>query len=121
MRVKSLVPMAHVADVEASAAFYAKLGFAVCGSFTPDGDSAPSWVSLVSDGAELMLARASEPVVPDQQAVLFYLYCAEVGAMRSQLIEAGLKPGEIAKPFFNPDGEFRLVDPDGYVLMIAHL
>ena len=121
MRVKSLVPMAHVADVESSAAFYAKLGFEVQGSFTPDGESAPSWVSLVSDGAELMLARAREPVVPDQQAVLFYLYCADVEAMRAQLIEAGLAPGEIARPFYNPHGEFRLVDPDGYVLMIAQL
>ena len=121
MRVRSLVPMAHVADVEESAAFYAKLGFEVQGSFTPPGESAPSWVSLVGDGAELMLTRASEPVIPDQQAVLFYLYCADVAAMRVQLIEAGLEPGEIAKPFYNPDGEFRLVDPDGYVLMIAHL
>ena len=121
MRVRSLVPMAHVADVEESADFYAKLGFEVCGSFTPPGDPAPSWVSLMADGAELMLARASEPVVPEQQAVLFYLYCADVEAMRVQLIEAGLTPGEIAKPFYNPDGEFRLVDPDGYVLMIAHL
>ena len=121
MRVKSLVPMAHVADVEASAAFYAKLGFEICGSFTPDGDSAPSWVSLVSDGAELMLARASVPVVPDQQAVLFYLYCEDVAARHAQLTETGLAPGPIAKPFYNSHGEFRLVDPDGYILMITHL
>ena len=121
MRVKSLVPMAHVADVEASAAFYAKLGFEVGGSFTPPGEAARSWVSLVSDGAELMLARASAPVVPDEQAVLFYLYCEDVEARHAQLAEAGLAPGPITKPFYNPDGEFRLVDPDGYVLMITHL
>lgn len=121
MRVKSLVPMAHVAEVEASAAFYSKLGFEVQGSFTSDGDSAPSWVSLVSDGAELMLSRATAPVVPDQQAVLFYLYCEDVEARHAQLAEAGLAPGTIAKPFYNPHGEFRLVDPDGYVLMITHL
>ena len=121
MRIKSLVPMAHVADVEASAAFYAKLGFEVQGSFTPPEDDAPSWVSLISDGAELMLARASEPVVPDQQAVLFYLYCEDVQARHAQLANEGLEPGPITKPFYNPHGEFRLVDPDGYVLMVTHL
>jgi predicted enzyme related to lactoylglutathione lyase len=119
--VASLVPMAHVADVGASASFYEALGFAREGSFTPPGEQAPAWVSLRSGRAGLMLARASEPVVPGQQAVLFYLYCADVAAMHRQLAAEGLAPGPIATPFYNPDGEFRLVDPDGYVVMVAHL
>lgn len=119
-RVGSLVPMAHVADVEAATAFYEKLGFEVCGSFTPPGDDRPSWVSLRSGPAELMLNRASEPVVASQQAVLFYVYCPDVEAMHRELAGAGLDPGPIAKPFYNPEGEFRLVDPDGYVVMVAH-
>lgn len=119
--VASLVPMAHVADVAAARAFYEKLGFEVCGSFTPPGEEAPAWVSLRSGAAELMLSRASAPVVPDQQAVLFYVYCRDVADMRRQLAADGLEPGPIAKPFYNPQGEFRLVDPDGYVVMVAHL
>lgn len=119
--VRSLVPMAHVADVRASMDFYAKLGFEVIGSFTPPGEEQLSWAALRSGTAQLMLARASEPVVPAQQAVLFYVYCPDVAAMHAQLIEAGLEPGAIARPFYNPDGEFRLVDPDGYVVMVAHL
>lgn len=119
-RVTSLVPMAYVADVAASAAFYEKLGFEVGGSFTPPGEDRPSWVSLQSGCAELMLARASEPVVASQQAVLFYLYCRDVAGMHGALADAGLAPGPIAKPFYNPDGEFRLVDPDGYVVMVTH-
>ena len=118
-RVLSLVPMAYVADVAASAAFYEKLGFEVGGSFTPPGDDAPSWVSLQSGPAELMLARASEPVVAAQQAVLFYIYCGDVATLHGQLTAAGLEPGPIARPFYNPQGEFRLVDPDGYVVMAA--
>jgi hypothetical protein len=113
--------MAHVADVLAAAAFYEKLGFGICGSFTPPGDAAPSWVSLRSGTAALMLARASEPAVPRQQAVLFCVYCADVEAMHSELAEAGLEPGPIGKPFYHPEGEFRLVDPDGYVVNVAHL
>ena len=119
-RVASLVPMAHVADVGASAAFYAALGFEACSSFTPPGEDRPSWLWLRSGGAELMLARASEPVVASRQAVLFYVYCEDVEAMRGRIAEAGLDPGPIAKPFYNPGGEFRLVDPDGYVVIVAH-
>jgi hypothetical protein len=113
--------MAYVADVAAAAGFYEKLGFEICASFTPPGDSAPAWVSLRSGPAELMLSRASEAVVPEQQAVLFYVYCADVEAMHRELAEAGLEPGPVGWPFYNPEGEFRLVDPDGYVVMVAHL
>jgi catechol 2,3-dioxygenase-like lactoylglutathione lyase family enzyme len=120
-RVRSLIPMAYVADVVASIAFYGKLGFEMAGSFTPPGEAGPSWVSLISGRAELMLSRASEPVIAAQQAVLFYVYCEDVAAMHSALAGAGLEPGPIATPFYNPRGEFRLADPDGYVVMVAHL
>jgi predicted enzyme related to lactoylglutathione lyase len=113
--------MAHVAEVAAAVAFYEKLGFEVAGSFTQPGEDGPAWVSLRSGGAELMLARASEPVVAAQQAVLFYLYCPDLAAMHDRLAAAGLAPGPVARPFYNPEGEFRLVDPDGYVVMVAHL
>jgi catechol 2,3-dioxygenase-like lactoylglutathione lyase family enzyme len=119
--IAALVPMAYVADVAASTGFYGKLGFEIVGSFTPPGEEGPSWVSLRSGRAELMLARASEPVVAAQQAVLFYVYCEDVQGFHAQLAEAGLGPGPIARPFYNPDGEFRLADPDGYVVMVAHL
>jgi predicted enzyme related to lactoylglutathione lyase len=113
--------MAHVADVAAAAAFYEHLGFETEGSFTPPGEEQPSWISMKSGNARLMLTLASEPVVPSQQAVLFYVYCADVAAMHRQLGEAGLGPGPIACRFYNPNGEFRLVDPDGYVVMVTHL
>jgi hypothetical protein len=31
-----------------------------------------------------------------------------------------LVPGEIARPFYAPQGEFELVDPDGYIVMVTH-
>ena len=67
-----------------------------------------------------MLAAATEPVEPDKQAVLFYVYCDDVTAFREQLIQAGVEAGPIRSPFYAPRGEFRVVDPDGYVLMISH-
>lgn len=85
-----------------------------------DGAAAPTWAWLHSGGADLMLARASDPVIADQQAVLFYLYVEDVAAKRDELAAAGITVGEIATPFYSPRGEFRVADPDGYVLMISH-
>jgi len=120
-RIRSLVPLAHVAALGASVAFYELLGFEVGASFTPPGHETPAWVWLTSGEAALMLSLADEPVVARQQAVLFYVYCEDVEAMHTQLSEAGLAPGPVSNPFYNPKGEFRLVDPDGYVVMVAHL
>ena len=67
-----------------------------------------------------MVARASEPVEPDRQAVLFYLYVDDVAAAQEALAAAGAEVGPITTPFYAPKGEFRLTDPDGYCLMISH-
>ena len=121
IQTKRLVAMAFIADVPQSVTFYEHLGFSVANNFTPPDAEVPSWAWLESDGAHLMVARASEPVVPEQQAVLFYLYVEDVAAAREILATAGLNPGPIATPFYAPRGEFRLVDPDGYCLMITHV
>jgi hypothetical protein len=86
----------------------------------PPEASDPAWAWLKSGIAQLMLAKASEPVVASQQAVLFYLYVEDVAAKREELRTGGVEAGDIKYPFFAPRGEFRVTDPDGYVLMIAH-
>ena len=55
-----------------------------------------------------------------QQAVLFYLYYDDIAAVRAELAARGLPVGEMKFPFYCPKGEFRLMDPDGYVLMLTH-
>ena len=49
-----------------------------------------------------------------------YVYCDDVLVYRAQLVESGIECGAVTHPFYNPKGEFRVTDPDGYVLMIAH-
>lgn len=120
MMLKSLVPMAFVLSVRRSIEFYAKLGFEVGNTHTPEGGVEPVWAWLKSGGAHLMLAQASEPVDPEKQAVLFYVYCPGLAEFRSTLIEAGVEAGPIQHPFYAPGGEFRVTDPDGYVLMVTH-
>ena len=119
MKTQSLVPMVSVADVERSIAFYDHLGFEIGNTFACEGETKPSWAWLQSGDAQLMLAAANEPIA-DKHTVLFYVYTEDVAAARMSLIEAGLSPGEITTPFYAPLGEFELVDPDGYVIMVTH-
>jgi catechol 2,3-dioxygenase-like lactoylglutathione lyase family enzyme len=120
MKTRNLVPMVLVADVERSIAFYGLLGFEVGNTFAEEGATAPAWAWLRCGEAQLMLAAADEPIVADQQRVLFYLYTDDVAVARAKLAEEGLKPGEISNPFYAPRGEFEVKDPDGFVLMITH-
>jgi predicted enzyme related to lactoylglutathione lyase len=112
--------MAFVAEVERSIAFYELLGFEVANTFTEEGETGLAWAWLQCGEANLMLAAADGPIPADQQKVLFYLYTDDVAVARQSLADAGLSPGEIWTPFYAPRGEFKLVDPDGYVLMITH-
>jgi len=118
--LNALVPMAFVDSVPRSIEFYERLGFVVGNTFVPPDQTEPSWAWLKSGGAQLMVARASEPVVPSQQAVLFYLYCDNVALYREELQNADVVTGEITYPFYAPRGEFRVTDPDGYALMVTH-
>ena len=112
--------MVFVAEVQRSIDFYKQLGFAVGNTFAADGAAKPTWAWLHSDEAQLMVAAASEPVVADQQRILFYLYTDDVAAAHTDLAQAGLNPSRITTPFYAPRGEFEVRDPDGYVLMISH-
>ena len=119
--IRSFIPHAFVRDVPASIAFYERLGFTVGNSFTPDGADAPAWCWLRSERGDLMLGTATEAVVPEQQRVMFYGYCDDIAATHSELAEAGMEPGPITKPFYNPGGEFKLTDPDGYAIWVAQI
>lgn len=120
MKTVQLVPMTFVSDIERSIDFYKHLGFEVGNTFAADGGTKPSWAWLQSGSAPLMLATANESIIADQQRILFYIYTEDVPTAHATLTEAGLNPGPIATPFFAPRGEFKVVDPDGYVLMIMH-
>ena len=117
-RVTGLIPMAHVADVQRSVDFYKRLGMELRGSLkNSSGDL--QWAHVACEQAELMLARASEPVVASQQAVLFYLYSPDLVALRDHLIAAGVRVSPITYPAYMPKGEIRIDDPDGYCLLIG--
>ena len=117
--------MIHVADIERSAAFYRLLGFEI-GNFVPREGGPMHWAWLYAPaapdwkrGPNLMLTRNDRPINPDGADVLLYLYAADLPAMRDHLLAAGITAGEIKYPDYLPNGEFRIDDPDGYIVMIA--
>jgi len=122
--INSVVPMIHVAELERSINFYQLLGFEV-GNYVPR--SGPMhWVWLYAPtaadwkrGPNLMLTRSMRAIDAGAQEVLFYLYAKNLALLRSTLLVEGVNAGEIEYPDYLPDGEFRIEDPDGYILMIA--
>jgi catechol 2,3-dioxygenase-like lactoylglutathione lyase family enzyme len=113
-----------VADIDRAAAFYRLLGFEI-GNFVPrEGPMHWAWLYApgVPDwrrGPNLMLTRNARPINADGADVLFYLYAADLPALRNHLLAAGISASEIKFPEYLPNGEFRVQDPDGYIVMIA--
>lgn len=117
-RVTRLIPMAHVADVRRSADFYGLLGMQIRGCLRNASDEL-QWAHIACEQAELMLTRASEPMIASQQAVLFYLYSPDLIALREHLLANGVGVSPITYPEYMRKGEIRVEDPDGYVLLIG--
>jgi catechol 2,3-dioxygenase-like lactoylglutathione lyase family enzyme len=120
MTIKAMVPMAHVAVVARSIAFYEALGFTVTNTMGPEGEP-PTWAALASGGAELMLVAANGAIDMSRQGVIFYVYSDDVRGLRGRLTAAGIEAGPLSLPPHNPNGEFRVLDPDGYLVMVTHI
>jgi hypothetical protein len=143
--VHRCVTYVHVADVEASLAFYAGLGFAAVNTLR-DPQGRAFWALARSGdggdgserGAEIMFARASGPIDPAAQAVLFYMYSSDVRALRGHLLGRGLHDGgvftgqagpndgrrvvfAVAARDYMPGGEMRVADPDGYCVLVGQV
>lgn len=135
--VLGFVPYAHVADVNVSVEFYKLFGMSLHSRFGPEG--APFWARMKGEHSDLMLASATEPIDPRVQAVLFYLHVDDLSSLRAHLLASGVADGgpykgategefprsgllfEITNPFYMPEGEMRVHDPDGYVLLVGQL
>ena len=122
--IDALTAYAHVADVGRSVEFYRQLGLELEGSYESDGRLVWALVARAADTpdearARLMLALASGPIDAATQGVLFYCWAPDVQRLRDALAAAGVEVGEVTRPFYMPAGEFRVEDPDGYVLLVG--
>ena len=125
--VSSIVAMIRVTDVVKSAEFYRNLGFEI-GNCVPSEGPPFHWAWLYQPkaanwktGANLMLVAGAAPETAEvkAKAILFYVYVRNLKALREELLTKGIDAGDISYPEYLPEGEFRLQDCDGYVLMIA--
>jgi hypothetical protein len=116
-RVNNLIPFVQVADVNESIGFYERLGFGVTDTYVHEEQL--DFAALDSDAAQIMLVRAAGPIDAHQQRVRFYLYTADLDALRRHLIAAGVSAGPIVDGRPGPEREMTVLDPDGYCLMVA--
>lgn len=126
MPIAALTPYAHVADVQRSIDFYRALGLEVRNEHHVDGKLAWAFLTSSADdpneaGARLMVALADGPVRSEGQGVLFYCWSPDVRALHAELTAVGLRVGPIEHPFYMRAGEFTVVDPDGYVILVGEL
>lgn len=126
MPIHSLTPYAHVADIDRSIAFYRRLGLEVQNSHFDDEVLAWAFLSTPTHdrrvaGARLMVAAADGPIDASKQGVLFYCWTDDARGLHAELEAAGIDVGEIQHPFYMRAGEFEVVDPDGFVVVVGQL
>jgi catechol 2,3-dioxygenase-like lactoylglutathione lyase family enzyme len=112
-----MVALIPVADVDRSLAFYKLLGFTV-GNSIVDDDGKTAWAWIDNGTIGLMLACAEATPAPSRQQ-MFYLYGKNTLELWTELTAAGVSCSPIESPFYAPQGEFRVDDPDGYILMFS--
>ena len=117
---KAVVALLTVADVESSVAFYEKLGFEVGNQplMNDQGVKTFAWMHHGS-AAQIMLSSSRRSQKAEARDVMFYLYVTDMPAYREQAIARGVAVGEVTYPFWSPQGEFRVDDPDGWTWMVC--
>lgn len=121
--LRSIAPAFLVADVNATAAWYAEhLGFATAGIFPATGPA--SWASLQRGGAEIMLQRLDGYEKPrlydlrDGGVWNAYVRLNGVRALYETVRDAPFLRMPLRKQPYG-DWEFEVEDPNGYVLVFG--
>ena len=117
--MKAVVALLHVASVDRSVEFYQRLGFELGREplKNEQGNSSFAWLHR-GQAAQIMITLAGR-LNPRAQDVMFYLYVHDLHAYREAVMARGVAVGEISHPFWNPSGEFRIDDPDGWTWMVC--
>lgn len=113
-------PMLHVLDIERSLRWWALFGFETV-DVARGSDGVIGWARMHCEGGALMFLRLEDPTpTPVHDRFMLYLYTPDLGALRAQLVAAGVKAGPIERPEHMPSGELCLSDPDGYTVLVGH-
>ena len=117
---KSVVALLNVSDVGRSVSFYEKLGFEVGNEPLKNDEGVTTFVWMRrGNAAQIMLTRTGQPLSSEARGIMFYLYVTDMPVYREQIISRGVTVGEVTHPFWSPDGEFRVDDPDGWTWIVC--
>ena len=102
MRLKALIPMLGVADVQRSVDFYCKtMGFQMGGSYAPEGRLC--WASLQRDDVSLMLTLNESARTADGHRcghnTILYFYPDDVESLHAELKGKDARVGDLRVTF----------------------
>jgi len=123
MKLRSLVPVLDVHDVEASIEFYCgALGFTLHDKVEWGGKT--EWALLRCDQVQLMLCASqdvdSEEPAPHNTDGMFFLYHDNLESLQVYLGSRGYTDASVGMTQNQSKRDFYLRDPDGYVLWFSH-
>ena len=122
MKLKNLIPMLNVSDIQTSITFYkSALEFDIVSD--PAKVTEWKWATIRSGNVELMLSESggtSMKGVTDSHAssewpCVYYFYPDDVTTLHSHLVKNGYKPTALKTTFYGMK-EFSIQDPDGHLL-----
>lgn len=123
MRLRSLVPVLDVQDVDASIEFYCgALGFSLQDKVEWGGKT--EWALLRCEHVHLMLSASqegdSEDSITHNSDGMFFLYHDNLESLQVYLGSKGYSGVPDGMPVGQGKRDFYLRDPDGYVLWFSH-
>jgi catechol 2,3-dioxygenase-like lactoylglutathione lyase family enzyme len=122
MKLRNLVPVLDVRDVDASIEFYCGvLGFTLHDKVEWGGRT--EWALLRSDNVQLMLSASQDSDnddMPHQTEGMFFLYHDNLESLLVCLGSRGYSTTPDLLPATGSKRDFYLRDPDGYVLWFSH-
>jgi catechol 2,3-dioxygenase-like lactoylglutathione lyase family enzyme len=108
----------YVADLPASVRFYRLLGYA---EQIRGEDDEWRYAYVRCAGLGLLLASGAAPEQPPTGPVTLYLQVHDADAVAAVLRDAAITPEHLGYPDHAPGGELKVVDPDGYVLLLGQV
>jgi catechol 2,3-dioxygenase-like lactoylglutathione lyase family enzyme len=123
MKLRSLVPVLDVHDVDASIEFYCgALGFTLYDKVEWGGKT--EWALLRCEQVQLMLCASQDPESEDltnqHSDGMFFLYHDNLESLQLYLGSKGYTSTPDGLPSSQGKRDFYLRDPDGYVLWFSH-
>jgi uncharacterized glyoxalase superfamily protein PhnB len=123
LKLKHLVPMLNVSDIDDSLDFYRRAcGFEVVSD--PAAVREWRWATIRSGYTELMLSESLrkpveskilDPHIETDWPAIFYFYPDDVVGLYAHVIAEGFEPTPLQVTVYGMR-EFSLIDPDGHVL-----